>query len=127
MGRYMSKAEKKALKEDLAKRKEASRVRKIVATAKGVGNEPRQSRVPKKRPSVSLDEMKPGWGLPKDAPKGNKVLPSGRPLSDKEQAALDASNARGDKTRAREQRHTSFWNKVREQRRGRAADIAGGK
>ena len=156
MGRYMSKTEKAAMKADLEKRQAASRTRAGKAAAMGKGNEPKYERTPKKRPSEPLEKFKPGWALPKAKPAkteetGNAKTPSGRVLTDKEQKALDAANARKEKTQRGNARREEFSARLAEQRApgsakarreelsgklaeqraaraaGRAAAIAGGK
>jgi len=148
MGRYMSNKEKAAMKADLETRKAASRTRAGKAAAMGKGNEPKYERTPKKRPSEPLEKFKQGWAEPKAKPAkaaeetGNTKLPSGRVLNDKEQKALDAANARKEKTQRGNARREEFAAKLAEQRAGgsegrkardaaraagRAATIAGGK
>jgi hypothetical protein len=139
MGRYMSKKEKAAMKADLEKRQAASRTRAGKAAAMGKGNEPKQLRTPKKRPSEPLEKFKQGWALPKEKPAkgetetetGNTKLPSGRALTDKEQKALDAANEKASKVQQGNTRREEFSAKLAEQRAagraGRAAQIAGGK
>lgn len=137
MGRYMSKKEMAAMKADLETRKAASRTRAGKAAAMGKGNEPKYERYPKKRPSEPLEKFKQGWALPKEKPAetetetGNAKTPSGRVLTDKEQAALEAANARKEKTQRANTRREEFSARLAEQkaagRAGRAAQIAGGK